>query len=432
MAMMLPAKLEEAFVLLGVPWPTENEDGLKEYAAACWRCAGELITDVVPALVGTVGSIGLDNAGDGVEALLAFLADYLDDETDLAHLPSLAIILSVLAASHSLAAVLVQALKILLVIVATYVAAALLWAAMAAVVTSGMAVVRARTFVIGLRLIAQRAVAVFRRELERFFGKSLVRGVQARLRRLFGARPPKNAERAGAKSGAGTSGKPTRDRLPAAPLERHMPLPRPEELRLERGADGLIVRVNGRSVHDFVGDLTRSRGLEYRTRRQEQTDLAFSDQKAGPVLSVLMDRRTGKLYEGVNDMIAVPDDLHPLLRERFDGLTNWSREVGPFDHGPDYPPGAFPHFSEPGTHAEVTAVNKALFDRTARGETVTPATLQEFYFDNRWIRVVDDLERAPCCANCTHFLYDVPNPVEYYSRYPHDGVTVPNFTPPYI
>ncbi|MEV4242385.1 hypothetical protein AB0J63_03135 [Streptosporangium canum] len=236
----------------------------------------------------------------------------------------------------------------------------------------------------------------------------------------------------GAGPSADTAQGSTADHLPAAPLERHIPLPRPEDLQLERGADGLIERVNGSSVHDFVGDMTRSRGLEYRTRRQEQTDLAFSDQKAGPVLSVLMDRKTGRLYEGVNDMIVVPDDLHPLLRERFDRLTDWSEEVGPFDHGSDYPPGASPHFSEPGTHAEVTAVNKALFDRTARGETVTPATLQELYFDNRWIRVVDDLERAPCCANCTHFLYDVPNPAGYYSRYPHDGVTVETFTPPYI
>ncbi|MEV4184833.1 hypothetical protein AB0J28_25760 [Streptosporangium canum] len=236
----------------------------------------------------------------------------------------------------------------------------------------------------------------------------------------------------GAGLSAGTAQGSTADHLPAAPLERHIPLPRPEDLQLERGADGLIEKVDGSSVHDFVADMTRSRGLEYRTRRQEQTDLAFSDQKAGPVLSILMDRKTGRLYEGVNDMIVVPDDLHPLLRERFDRLTDWSEDVGPFDHGPDYPPGASPHFSEPGTHAEVTAVSKALFDRTARGETVTPATLQELYFDNRWIRVIDDLERAPCCANCTHFLYDVPNPAGYYSRYPHDGVTVETFTPPYI
>ncbi|MFI6802738.1 hypothetical protein [Streptosporangium canum] len=236
----------------------------------------------------------------------------------------------------------------------------------------------------------------------------------------------------GAGLSAGTAQGSTADHLPAAPLERHIPLPRPEDLQLERGADGLIERVDGSSVHDFVADMTRRRGLEYRTRRQEQTDLAFSDQKAGPVLSILMDRKTGRLYEGVNDMIVVPDDLHPLLRERFDRLTVWSEDVGPFDHGPDYPPGASPHFSEPGTHAEVTAVSKAIFDRTARGETVTPATLQELYFDNRWIRVIDDLERAPCCANCTHFLYDVPNPAGYYSRYPHDGVTVETFTPPYI
>ena len=72
----------------------------------------------------------------------------------------------------------------------------------------------------------------------------------------------------------------TERRMAAAPLERHVPLPRPDELRFERGADGLIELVNGRSVHDFVGDLTYARAKEYRLRRVARTDLAFSDQKA--------------------------------------------------------------------------------------------------------------------------------------------------------
>ncbi|MFB9830676.1 hypothetical protein [Actinoallomurus acaciae] len=223
----------------------------------------------------------------------------------------------------------------------------------------------------------------------------------------------------------------TERRIAAAPLERHVPLPRPDELHFERGADGLIESVNGRSVADFIGDLTYARAKEYLRRRVARTDLAFSDQKAGPVLSVLMDRKTGRLYEGINDMIRVPDDLHPVMQSRLEKLTRWSHDVAPFNHGSAHPPGEFPHFSEPGTHAEVIATSKALWERTADGEVVTPQTVSEFYFDNRWIRVKEGLEQAPCCANCTHFLYDVPNPVKYYDRYPNDNVTVDKFTPPY-
>lgn len=219
--------------------------------------------------------------------------------------------------------------------------------------------------------------------------------------------------------------------LIAAPLEQHIPLPKPEDLRLERGADGLIDKVNGRSVHDFVADITYKRVAEYRERRLPALDLNFSYGESGPVLSILMDRKTGKLYEGVNDLIRVPDDLHELLRARLENLTAWSKETGPFDHGPDLPPGAFPHYSEPGVHAEVAAVNKALHDRASSGEVITHRTLREFYFDNRWIRETGELGRAPCCANCTHFLYDVPNPVGYYPTYPHSYTALSSFTPPY-
>ncbi|MGP3928854.1 hypothetical protein [Nonomuraea sp. KM88] len=224
---------------------------------------------------------------------------------------------------------------------------------------------------------------------------------------------------------------------PSGPLERDMPLPRPADLRFERNDEGLITAVNGKPAREFVEEMTSVRSSEYLARREQATDLAYSRAKAGPVYTLLMDRRTGKLYEGLNDMLRhVPDDLHPLLRERYENFARWARANGPFKHDEGWPAGGFPHWSEPGTHSEVTATSRALWDRTRNGETVTPETLRELYFDNRLLsdhyQGIAARQRIPCCANCTNFLYDTPNSAGYFTRYPSLGDSpLAEFTPPW-
>lgn len=226
-------------------------------------------------------------------------------------------------------------------------------------------------------------------------------------------------------------------RQPPGPLERDMPLPRPADLRFERDSKGLIVAVNDKPTRNFVEDMAQARSSEYLARREKASDLAFSNTKAGPVYTLLMDRRTGKLYEGLNNMLRrVPEDLHPLLRERYEKFAGWARGKGPFTHDEGWPAGEFPHWSEPGTHSEVTATSKALWDRTLNGETVTSGTLRDFYFDNRLLsnhyQGIVARQRIPCCANCTHFLYDTPNSVGYFTKYPSMGDTpLADFTPPW-
>ncbi|WP_456115256.1 WXG100-like domain-containing protein [Sphaerisporangium corydalis] len=187
---MLPPALETAFGMLGVPWPTEDEDGLRECAAAYRACATTLTGHTIPLAHGAVQYAVAGNSGDGVDALGTLWAGYYQDGDETAHLPSLATTLHGLADAHDLAADLVQALKAFLIGAAVYVTAVLLWAAASAAFTAGMGAVQARTLIAGLRGAAQRSVAVFRRELERFFGRSLVRGVETRLRRILGARGP--------------------------------------------------------------------------------------------------------------------------------------------------------------------------------------------------------------------------------------------------
>ncbi|WP_405152033.1 hypothetical protein [Sphaerisporangium sp. NBC_01403] len=187
---MLPAELETAFQMLGAPWPTEDEDGLRECATAYRSCATALATDVIPGAQGAISFAATENIGGHIDALTSFWADYHRDGDDSAHLPSLATTLHALADSHDAAATLVEALKIALIAAAGIVAAILVWAAAAATVTAGMALVQARTAITGSRVFAQRSVAVFRRELERFFGKTLIRGVESRLRRILRAKAP--------------------------------------------------------------------------------------------------------------------------------------------------------------------------------------------------------------------------------------------------
>lgn len=226
-------------------------------------------------------------------------------------------------------------------------------------------------------------------------------------------------------------------RQPSGPLERDLPLPKPADLRFERNDEGLIIAIGDKTTNNFVEDLTLSRASEYLARRKKASDLAFSHAKSGPVYTLLMDRRPGNLYEGLNGMLqCVPRDLHPFLRERYEKFGNWARGAGPFMHDEGWPPGEYPHWSEPGIHSEVVATSKALWGRTINGETVTPETLRELYFDNRLLsesyQGLVARQQIPCCANCAHLLYDVPNAVGYFTRYPSVGhAPLADFTPPW-
>jgi hypothetical protein len=139
------------------------------------------------------------------------------------------------------------------------------------------------------------------------------------------------------------------------------------------------------------------------------------------VVSVAYDRLTGRLYEGVNTVVDdIPDDLHPVLQARLNSiLDEASANPGGYDHrrtGSDPERfGDWPHPDDPGTHAEVYAVNRALRDREAMGHEVTEETLREIVVDNRWLTGGRAESPAPCCANCTIILGGPENGVDVYA-----------------
>jgi hypothetical protein len=119
----------------------------------------------------------------------------------------------------------------------------------------------------------------------------------------------------------------------------------------------------------------------------------LSNRDHGPVITGLLDTRTGAVFVELNHS-APPAELHPLLRERF------SRYVQENDGG--FPARAGP----PGAHSEIYALNKALCVREAQfGRPARTEDLSEFSLYNRSLRGVSKLRGVPpLCANCAEII----------------------------
>jgi tRNA(Arg) A34 adenosine deaminase TadA len=126
-------------------------------------------------------------------------------------------------------------------------------------------------------------------------------------------------------------------------------------------------------------------------KRAAELKATMSNRKRGPVLTVLKDKKTGKLFEGLNDK-QVPSELHPILKKRLDKFHE------------KYPSKKdWPHPSDPGTHSEIYAIDKALKAREAAGMKVTEKSLKDFtlYNETLWKKKTGSV---PCCANCTRLI----------------------------
>lgn len=213
-----------------------------------------------------------------------------------------------------------------------------------------------------------------------------------------------------AAAAAGRGGKAARATELSA-LPKHL-----DAARLTRGADGLITHVDGKKLETFVNDMVTRRADEYRGLRQSGVE-GFSNRDTGPVVSIVVDRRTGRVFEGTNTQIKSTDQLDPLLRQRVADLDAAAAKHGPFEYG-GKGTGAHPHPSTPGTHAEVSAVDQALKARRAAGETVTWETARrDLFYDNAFLDK-NATRTAPTCANCTPILDGIPSNVGHFTSFP--------------
>lgn len=113
----------------------------------------------------------------------------------------------------------------------------------------------------------------------------------------------------------------------------------------------------------------------------------------GPVVARAYDPKTGRTTQRYTNVDELPEDLDPILMDRVNELNN----------------NGAPHYSAPGTHAEVLAVDDILKSRRAAGEEVTAETLNEIIHDQYWLDVKPNrpnggINPAPTCENCTHIL----------------------------
>ncbi|WP_157472813.1 YwqJ-related putative deaminase [Frankia sp. EAN1pec] len=195
--------------------------------------------------------------------------------------------------------------------------------------------------------------------------------------------------------------KPDGSPWPESPLNRIEPLPKLNETDLRRGESGLIESVDGTPIRDYLHGLADERTDGYLDARRDGT---VAKSEVAPVTSVLLDTRTGRIYEAVNQGKEIPKDLHSILQERLDGLVVAAKENPDAYRHRFGESSGFPHPSAAGTHAEVLNVSRALYDREAMGYQVSAESLGEMLLDNRFPYRPEGKMMAPCCPNCTAIL----------------------------
>lgn len=217
-------------------------------------------------------------------------------------------------------------------------------------------------------------------------------------------------------------------RIPRSPLEEAgNGLPRLAESQLTRNADGLVTHVDGTDVRDFLRTTSTDRaGLT----RQQLLDDGLRPREH-PAYSLTMDRRTGNLYESVNDVNLEHLDLHdPLIRRRIDEVVAQDVPRRPFQYSGSGDTGDFLHPSTPGTHAETYSTSQALDHRRGARLPVNDAVLR----NGEVVVDVQNIQRGTprpfgCCANCSRILSDVYSQSGRYPTFPHSGDLVRDVWP---
>ncbi|WP_316754205.1 YwqJ-related putative deaminase [Streptomyces herbicida] len=177
------------------------------------------------------------------------------------------------------------------------------------------------------------------------------------------------------------------------------------EARVTR-TNGLITHVDGRSVTDYLDDLSHERGAAYREAKEAGT---FPRKQTGACVGAVVDLRTGQIIEGINGKpadIIPPDKLHPTLAARYEDIK-----------------GRPPHEDHPLGHAEVKAANSLLWERTKRGLPDGEEALTEMRASVEFPYLLDKTtgtpgRAAPFCANCNHMLRGVPSSHGRFTGYP--------------
>ncbi|WGD42867.1 YwqJ-related putative deaminase [Streptomyces cathayae] len=190
-----------------------------------------------------------------------------------------------------------------------------------------------------------------------------------------------------------------------APGPGHKVLAQLPETRVTR-ANGLITHVDGRSVNDYLDQLSRERGAAYRQAKEAEV---FPRKQTGACVGSVIDLRTGEIIEGINGKpndVILPDKLHPTLTARYEAIRS-----------------SPPHKDHPLGHAEVKAANELLWERTKKGLPDGEDALIEMRASVEFPYLSDKAtgapgRAAPYCANCNHMLQGVPSSHGRFTGFP--------------
>jgi len=140
-------------------------------------------------------------------------------------------------------------------------------------------------------------------------------------------------------------------------------------------------------------ELLRSRSMNLASAISNRSSPFYlSNNDRGPVLSGVLDTRSGEVFWGLNHS-SIPDNLHPLLAQRIESYS---------------PTGLPSKLGVPGAHSELYALNRALRAREkAMGRAVTERELSEFMVHNRFLRGNRRLQSVPRCMHCAELTTGV-------------------------
>ncbi|WP_162241997.1 YwqJ-related putative deaminase [Duganella sp. Leaf126] len=143
---------------------------------------------------------------------------------------------------------------------------------------------------------------------------------------------------------------------------------------------------NSLALESQLADAVAARAASLATKG---ADGYLSRSQRGPVLSGIMDPRTGEIFYGLNQG-KIPTDLHPLMQQRLDAYLEATGGITP------------PRAGIPGSHSEISALNQAIISReTLTGVPVVESDLSSFLLHNRaLIGERSIIGIPPRCANC--------------------------------
>ena len=129
-----------------------------------------------------------------------------------------------------------------------------------------------------------------------------------------------------------------------------------------------------------------------RLRAAHMVEVLTNEQR-GPVLTGVLDTRTGRTFFGLNQDTP-PPGLHPLIEKRLVDYLKKTEGFTPAKAG------------EPGTHSEIVALSRALYEREAAlGRPVQLQELSEFVLHNRALHGSRKITGIPPpCTNCAAIL----------------------------